>query len=664
LYSVHIAAQNKSNAKFALIVGVTAYEQSTKWSNLSTIQDIEMMKNSIISRGFNAENVHILAEKTQKEDILRAFREHLINNATPGGVYFFHFSGHGYQIPDNNNDELDGWDEAIVPSNAPKDNGKIHPESFYVNYIRDDELQELLDELRTKIGPTGNVMVSIDACHSGTATRGVGPYRGEQRSNQTNINQVTENADFGLSSNKANMAPLTCFFASSENQLNREYHQDDIKCGSLSFALSKALNETDSHVSYTALFDRVKKTMNNIVPGQNPHLEGEQNQEIFGGKLLEKVTYFRVEKSMSSTKVEINAGLLASVTEGSIVGFYAQDTRDYLKATPLVKGKVLQASILSAEVELIGAFSDLEKLNLSWVYLLDKNMSGRVLKLHILSSSNDLQLSAVQKLKDYPFVEISSNLSQSDMLLEIGIFKNTKSDTIYLTNKEDLICLKIPLSNKKSINTDEFEKIIESIISYDQVSLLRSLEIENSDLSADIRIIPYKLKPGARGTRPEDYQELDSTFIYKNGSKIPEIPVGTFVRFEVLNKSPFSIYYSILDITPLNELSILAPNNVRSAQEYKIGNGGSQIIPGIFKIVEPYGDDLLKLIISNKALDLAGIKETKGVGTRGGNSSMEELLRNTFRGSEKTRGPDQVVMSIEDVGIYSFYYRIYKNIEQ
>ena len=41
-------------------------------------------------------------------------------------------------------------------------------------HFRDDLLGQKLVQLRTKLGEKGNLLVIIDACHSGTMTRGVG----------------------------------------------------------------------------------------------------------------------------------------------------------------------------------------------------------------------------------------------------------------------------------------------------------------------------------------------------------------------------------------------------------------------------------------------------------------------------------------------------------
>lgn len=64
---------------------------------------------------------------------------------------FVQFSGHGTNLIDKNNDELDGRDECII--------------TCEMNYILDDELKNIIDE---NLKPTCKLVCLIDCCHSGT----------------------------------------------------------------------------------------------------------------------------------------------------------------------------------------------------------------------------------------------------------------------------------------------------------------------------------------------------------------------------------------------------------------------------------------------------------------------------------------------------------------
>ena len=669
--TIYCSFFSQTKNKQALLVAVTQYDRqlsnsACRWKDLSTKEDIELMKQALLRSGFDSSQIIILAGKITKDQIIQAFKTQLITNAEPNGIYYFHFSGHGYQIPDDNNDEMDGFDEALVPADACNDEGKRKKGFDYSKYLRDDELQVLLNELRTKVGAKGNVMVSLDACHSGTATRGSGEFRGQVREPDADARNISEssNADFGIVTEDKNLSPLTCFFASSEFELNKEYHSSTLKCGSLSYALSKAITESNTKTSYAALFDRVKNIMNSIVPGQTPHIEGEYNQEVFGGNIQEQAKYLKISKIESSKILKIDGGLLSSFTENSIVGFYPPDTRDYRTATPYIKGKIISSEITNSTVQLDSDFTDLEKINLSWVYMLEKGITSNGIMIQVLSSNDNIGKSFKKKIESYPSYKITTDPTKTDVLVELATFKGKKSDTLYVSNREGLICSKTLVSNLKELNDEEFNQILKSIISYEQVKMLRSLEIENSEYNMTIEIIPYKLKEGiVKAKSSNDYIQLDSSYIYKKGSTIPEIPVGTSVQFKVKNNGSFSLYYTILDITPLNGMEVLAPTKGKSPQEFKVASGKEQIIPGIYKLEEPLGDEMLKIIMTSQAIDLRTVMSAKGAGTRGSSSPFEDLLNSSFRSNEKTRGMHQEALETEDIEVKSFLFKIVAKIQ-
>lgn len=75
----------------------------------------------------------------------------LVSVTAPGDALFFHYSGHGTQVPTDHDDpEVDGLDEAIVPVD--------------MNLIVDDDLRLIFCQL-----PIGARMTMLaDCCHSGT----------------------------------------------------------------------------------------------------------------------------------------------------------------------------------------------------------------------------------------------------------------------------------------------------------------------------------------------------------------------------------------------------------------------------------------------------------------------------------------------------------------
>lgn len=75
----------------------------------------------------------------------------LVDHSSSCEEIWFHYSGHGTQVKDDDGDELDGKDEVIVPSDY-RESG----------IIRDDVLFEILSKTKCK------TYIVMDCCHSGS----------------------------------------------------------------------------------------------------------------------------------------------------------------------------------------------------------------------------------------------------------------------------------------------------------------------------------------------------------------------------------------------------------------------------------------------------------------------------------------------------------------
>lgn len=125
--SAEQGAANKTTApeidsdKFALIVAVGEYEPSTGWSTISSKNDVPLINAALSIQGFDTvNNVRVIRDReATKKGIQDAIRKHMVANAKPGATMVFHYSGHGQQIFDDSAEEIDGYDEALVPYDAP-----------------------------------------------------------------------------------------------------------------------------------------------------------------------------------------------------------------------------------------------------------------------------------------------------------------------------------------------------------------------------------------------------------------------------------------------------------------------------------------------------------------------------------------------------------------
>jgi hypothetical protein len=156
----------------ALLIGVGRYRMPG--ANLPGIdKDVEMMREALKLIGFRDSQIRVLADEAATlAAIQSAFETWLVQGVGPSDRVVFYFSGHGSRMADRNGDEPDRLDEILIPHDFEPTSGD--PRSALV----DDMLGQWLSKV-----PSRRVYAFIDACHSGTATKGLDedkwlPYRG------------------------------------------------------------------------------------------------------------------------------------------------------------------------------------------------------------------------------------------------------------------------------------------------------------------------------------------------------------------------------------------------------------------------------------------------------------------------------------------------------
>lgn len=153
----HIVPPGSRGARRALLIGINYTGQEGALTGCHN--DVANMKAYLMDvHGFEEHNIAILCDDgtnylPTKNNIFWAIQS-LVRNSRSGDVVFTHFSGHGGRIKDQDGDEADGFDEALVPVNFKQ-----------AGLIRDDDLYTAL------VGPMARgvtVTSLMDCCHSGT----------------------------------------------------------------------------------------------------------------------------------------------------------------------------------------------------------------------------------------------------------------------------------------------------------------------------------------------------------------------------------------------------------------------------------------------------------------------------------------------------------------
>jgi Caspase domain len=163
--------------KLALLVGINHYP-SQIGELKGCFNDVELQKHLLIHRfGFKSGDILELTDsgniQPTRANILQAFENHLVNQAKPGDIVVFHYSGHGDRIKDiaalNTAECQDTGDCQLNGTIVPKDAAPLSQQGTEV--IVPDIMGRTLF-LLTKAIDTDHVTIMLDSCHSGAGTRG------------------------------------------------------------------------------------------------------------------------------------------------------------------------------------------------------------------------------------------------------------------------------------------------------------------------------------------------------------------------------------------------------------------------------------------------------------------------------------------------------------
>ena len=384
LLTIHIYTNAE---KHALIVAIGKYPTQSGWATISSDNDVPLIKSALLKQGFLPQNIATITnEQATKAGITNSFNN-LIRKSKEGDIVVFHFSGHGQQVTDTNGDELDGLDEALVPFDAGKTN--LNGSGNLKTHLIDDELNALLGNLRSKVGSKGDVLVFLDACHTGTATRSTDDsdpnavYRGtnevfvipgfEKVKNSTNTQTETlYSEDQPITRSGTNqISPILIISACSAEQQNKEYQENGKGYGSLSYALSKVLTNNTTGISYIAFFESLRNEMLPLMGRrhyQTPQIEGNPNRTFFGGKTVNIPKYFTVNKANVDGRIVLNAGTLNGIFAGAEIAFYPADTYNRTKANPITIAKVDSATLFECALTIDKNINRKQILN-SWAFV-------------------------------------------------------------------------------------------------------------------------------------------------------------------------------------------------------------------------------------------------------------------------------------------------------
>lgn len=655
-----------AQTKRALVVAIGKYDYAlTGWGAINVDNDVVLIRETLLTQNFLPENISILKDAQATHGAITKALDKLSESAAPGDIVVVHFSSHGQQLEDDGDDEMDKLDEAIVPYGAVYNSNPVEFQKYAGGYLRDDEFGEKVTAIRNKLGSRGDLLVLLDACHSGTGTRGPGAAK-VRGSKAPMVSSAFDSKKEGLKDeagvfkeNKrvklnADAATYIVLSGAQAQELNWETIDEKKKpTGSLSYAFSKALSTLEGSTSYRSLFAAIENIMREKSPKQKPVMEGDGTErELFGGNYVKQKSYFTIAANQSNKDaLIINAGMVTGITMGSVVSFYPAGTIDPSGKTALAKGTVTAIRNFASTVKLENPNPDLFKKE-PWAFVTELSYRDKKIKLKINNTIPGASAKIQTAFKGFRLVELNN---EGELYLDT--FK-TADQWIYKYANSGL-----PFG-EESFSLSDTATMKETLKKFDRFQYLQNLKFNEQGLSANVELVFL-----------DDKKQIDFA---KTASRTKmtglELQEGDEVYLKITNTGDKRFYINIVDIQPDGKINPIMPNKKLKdkdgypapirAEDCLVDKGDSILLTNLtIKIWPPFGEETLKVFLSGEKLDLEDIladdsNDSQSRGKGGVLNNMAKIFKNSKVNPVGSRGTDTKVNTAQNGTIFSVGFTI------
>lgn len=609
----------KKAANIALLIGINNYPNLPSNNELhGCVNDVMLMEKLLMERfGFEEGNIKkLLDEQATKANIEKAFNDFLVGNATPQGQALFYFSGHGSTMTDLNSDEMDGWDETLVPYDSRDKVPKVLD-------IEDETLGKWIEVLTDKCI---NVTVILDCCHSGSGTRGLDA---RPRMADTLFLDLPKVKGGKIDSTKrpSGFLPPNPHYVLISGSRDNEISWESGNYGVLTWALNEVL-QSPENMTYREMMYKVSAKVTAQFPYQHPQIEGgRRDAQVFGqfGRMERFLTVLQRE----GNRVLLSGGTAHQVTPGSIYALYKpgatnkQDSARYL-------GRVK----VSKDVEPFTAWAEIEEPK--------ADIPLHAAAFETFHHYGDLQLPVRLEIKnDAVFLnEIDSALAaykEREDLVKIVGKSETYAVRLTLSPDRKLLLLMDPADRPmKTFRRDTLDLKEHLAGTLTKIARWRNLfDLQNhSDLKVTMTL-----------RRWQDYDRRERKPF--NPIPILESAGGEHILYDqdiinvtFKNLSSQKVHCYLFDLGTDGSVMPLYPG--RGAQDSPLAPGDS-VVSFPMRVTLPEGLDALKLIATTNPTDFSvlgqeGYRSIRGKATNrsGLDSPLGRLLNLAYGGTRNT----------------------------
>lgn len=630
--------------KVAILIAVGGYPNGSGWGDISSISDIPLITNALKKHGFQNKNIYIIKDENATKKGITDLFEKVGKTLQAGDIVVTHVSSHGQPIFDQNDDETDGLDESIIPYDA-----KAKYSFFYKGekHLRDDELGVIFTKYRNRLGKDGQLLITFDSCHSGSAIRG-GIGRGGKPvfvPNNWKVVKRKRTKDYNFFKKETlneNAAPYVFISASTADEVNYEYNG----FGSLSYAFSKAIDRLEKGITYRQLFAEIAKHMNVIVPTQTPTIEGDIDYKLFNGDYVVQEDYFEVSKVVRKNIIEINAGKFNGIFEGSTLSLLPAGTIDFLEDKVIAKGKITKANYGVSKVLLDRKLKSSNPKSY-WVFMEDINYGNISVKVYFDKIKDQKVIDGVAKFFNKNNLgEIVKDSLESDVIVR----KERGQYTLSTKGFEEFD------TSKRSLGANQIADINDKIFNYAQGKYIKDIHLENLDYDFEFELMPVEYDEAYEKVKGEPKSMYTAN--YKN--EVLYVNEETEYFFlKVINKSDSDIYFRFLEIYPNGKIGEFFPNQECKLRddETKLPARDTKIFKDcLFSFSAPYEKLMIKGFATNAPLDFSNVISRNE--TKESKTPLEYFLKSTYM---KKRSSKAAVITKLDGNTEELFYEIIKN---
>jgi hypothetical protein len=334
--------------KWALSIGIDDYQADSVSDLRGCVNDVQLVKGDLVGRfGFPEANVKtLIGPEATHNGIVQAIRGHLTANAGPGDVVLLHFSGHGSQMRDaEGGDEIDRLDETLVPYDSRTEG---------VFDLSDDEINGLLKELTAK---TDHVVLWLDSCHSGSASRGGAQVRMIEKDDRSPPPEpdyaVSVRGGEGEGDMRLKGSKYVLISGCLPHQLSNEGQYDGRRHGALTWFLHEALMRAGGGASYRSVFEEAAVSVAKEYPSQSPQIEGPgQNVAVLGTADIPPGITIAI-LSTSGPVVKLGAGKAQLLGVGSKLDVFPPGTGTFAEIRPVARLEVTASRDFDSDARIV-----------------------------------------------------------------------------------------------------------------------------------------------------------------------------------------------------------------------------------------------------------------------------------------------------------------------